>query len=290
LKAKEKELKQVNNDLKQLQKDKEFLTEEKKEAIRSRTRFELDLKDVEERLRSGKKKDKDASAALKKIQGEIDAASKTLEEIRPKFAAAQDEEQKLKARVMERERKVQELYTKMGRSAQFKTRAERDAWIKKEVQDLKKTIASKEREANELADTIAQLKEKIETENERIANREEGLQERRNALEATTKECNTKKEKRDEFHNRRRALWQEESELDKNLEAIREGIIRAERQLQSSMSKELSSGLAAVQKVVTGSYKQLKFPLLIPGLATNFISRIYRKESSWCLWSTYRAF
>jgi structural maintenance of chromosome 3 (chondroitin sulfate proteoglycan 6) len=47
-------------------------------------------------------------------------------------------------RLAERERRVTELYSKQGRGAQFKTKKERDDWIKKEVKQIASQIAQQQ--------------------------------------------------------------------------------------------------------------------------------------------------
>jgi structural maintenance of chromosome 3 (chondroitin sulfate proteoglycan 6) len=44
------------------------------------------------------------------------------------------------------ERKLQELYAKQGRKKQFKTKKERDEWIAKEIEEVKKAKEAKQKQ------------------------------------------------------------------------------------------------------------------------------------------------
>lgn len=56
---------------------------------------------------------------------------------------------------------VQTLYQKQGRSSQFKSRQDRDEWIKKEVEQLEKTETLKITTRKELEKQIQQLSEEL---------------------------------------------------------------------------------------------------------------------------------
>jgi len=43
-------------------------------------------------------------------------------------------------RILDGDRRVNELYSKQGRSARFSSKKDRDTWIKKQVKELKQTI------------------------------------------------------------------------------------------------------------------------------------------------------
>jgi structural maintenance of chromosome 3 (chondroitin sulfate proteoglycan 6) len=50
-------------------------------------------------------------------------------------------------RLADRTRRVNELYSKQGRSAQFKSKKERDAFLKSEVKQVDSQIAAKKEQA-----------------------------------------------------------------------------------------------------------------------------------------------
>lgn len=56
---------------------------------------------------------------------------------------------------------VQALYQKQGRSSQFKSRQDRDEWIKKEVEQLEKTETLKNTTCRELEEQIKNLSEEL---------------------------------------------------------------------------------------------------------------------------------
>ena len=48
----------------------------------------------------------------------------------------------LTCRIMEREKKLSLLYQKQGRATQFSSKADRDKWLQKEIDELERVLAS----------------------------------------------------------------------------------------------------------------------------------------------------
>lgn len=56
-------------------------------------------------------------------------------------------------RIAANERKLQELYAKQGRKKQFRTKKERDEWIKKELEEITKAKESKQKQVRQTIDS-----------------------------------------------------------------------------------------------------------------------------------------
>ena len=51
----------------------------------------------------------------------------------------------------------QALYAKQGRSSQFRNREERDAWLRKEIQEIDQTVTTQQQQVNDQNKLIINL-------------------------------------------------------------------------------------------------------------------------------------
>jgi predicted Holliday junction resolvase-like endonuclease len=56
-------------------------------------------------------------------------------------------------RIAANERKLQELYAKQGRKKQFRTKKERDEWIRKELEEVTKAKEAKQKQVRQMIDS-----------------------------------------------------------------------------------------------------------------------------------------
>ena len=64
-----------------------------------------------------------------------------MNEILPKYEGAVKQERDARAKVIDAERRINELYNKQGRKAQFASVAERDDWLESEIDSVKAALA-----------------------------------------------------------------------------------------------------------------------------------------------------
>lgn len=139
----EKSKKTLNNELSTLKKEKSTLDEEKGELIKEKARLELDVKDTESRIKREKESSKKLDKERKDLEKQIKETSSSLTSALPGFEAISAEEKKLNERLTDNNRRIGELYAKQGRSSQFATKKERDAWIKNEVKQIDSQLKAK---------------------------------------------------------------------------------------------------------------------------------------------------
>lgn len=66
-------------------------------------------------------------------------------------------ERTVNERIIDCERRLNDLYSKQGRSTRFSNKRERDAWIKKEIKQVENTINAQKQQIATLQDEINQL-------------------------------------------------------------------------------------------------------------------------------------
>eukprot|EP01102_Stenamoeba_stenopodia_P022756 TRINITY_DN9604_c0_g1_i1.p1 TRINITY_DN9604_c0_g1~~TRINITY_DN9604_c0_g1_i1.p1 ORF type:complete len:1215 (-),score=383.83 TRINITY_DN9604_c0_g1_i1:174-3818(-) len=250
LKKKEKKVKQLSLQLTQLSKEKEQLEKEKQDLVKRATGLGLNVQDATTKLSQNKHDRTQYENELKEIDRQIQNKTKELEDILPLFRDAQEDEKKLRTSIAEKERRINELYTKQGRGSRFSSKAERNKWIKSELQDLKRSIDAKATQVKNLSDELKKGRKTQEDLRKAIVDRTSGLEERRKVIENLSTKLAELKKDRDELSNQRKELWKTDSDLDTQIQGVKSDLQKYERLLASSMNRALSSGLQAVKRIV----------------------------------------
>lgn len=126
-------------------------------------------------------------------------------------------------RILDHERRVQELISKQGRAAQFSSVKERDAWIVEELKSLETTVKAKQKQADSLKAEIADLTDKTKAERKALDNRAENAEKHKKERDEMNETFNALKAKRNQASDRRKELWRQESELESEMNSQKEG-------------------------------------------------------------------
>jgi structural maintenance of chromosome 3 (chondroitin sulfate proteoglycan 6) len=243
------------------------LLEERKVLLQQQAKAKLDLQDKESDLKLTSTSKAGVTKQLREITAQVKSAHLKLAKLAKDFEAVSSDERNLAQEIGSVEGRLKDLLSRAGRQGQFKSAKERDSWIKKEIADIKMQIQRKEQQAQNLQQRILEFEHSREEDRKLIATRSKGLEERRKALEDASSDYEEKKSKRDEFNSKRkcvphfsfvlspvtyfqiRELWRDESEIDVSIQKHTELLRKAERRLQATMSKDLASGLATIDRL-----------------------------------------
>lgn len=154
----EETLKDLTKEVQGLIKEKEAVEKRRTETIKKHTELELDVKDLQEKISGNNRAKEDAMRQLGTLQREIQDSMDELEKIRPFYENQVIMEKEIAKGIMEREKQLSILYQKQGRATQFASKAARDKWLQKEIDDLNRVLSSnlvQVRNHNNLVEDIA---------------------------------------------------------------------------------------------------------------------------------------
>ncbi|KAL9266604.1 Structural maintenance of chromosomes protein 3-like protein [Drosera capensis] len=256
LKDSERESKKLTKDLQGLIKEKEVAEKNKKEAIKRKMQLELDCKDLKEKIEENNRAKDGATRQLKIVQQEIKNTVKELESIRPSYSKKLQDEELLTKGIMDREKKLSILYQKQGRATQFSSKAARDQWLQKEIDDLELVLATHLSQAFEfLASgliTETKILGEIEKLNAQKTNQDDHQKEiasMKSAIEQHNETFNINKKKRDSLQGERKLLWGKENALTSEIEALKSEVFKAEKNLDHATPGDVRRGLNSVRKI-----------------------------------------
>lgn len=251
--------------------DKRQLEDERKEHVRERAQIELDVKTLEvdqSHLKDARQKYK---RELESLTQQIQEKQEELGEINPNYSTKKEEELRIRQQLEEAEATRQRLYAKQGRNAQFRSKKERDDWLKKEVKEITVTITKRKPVRTELEKEIQDTTKNLAQTEADIAELREKLEGRGGAQDSMLNEISKAKESRNKLYDERKDLWREDSRISALLDSSRAERDRAEKTLSHAMDHATSRGLAAVRRYkerhnLTGLYGTLAELMEVPDM------------------------
>jgi structural maintenance of chromosome 3 (chondroitin sulfate proteoglycan 6) len=177
--------------------DKRQLEDEARDNARARAKLELDVA----ALREGREQAEQARAQhaheLRQVREAIRQREAELERLMPEFNALRDEEADVKAQLDEAEAERQRLYGKQGRNARFKSKKERDDWLRKEIEEANVALATRKAIRMQAADDVEKQTKAIEQLSNEVKELREQFDSRADSLRAVAEEVEKAKEERD---------------------------------------------------------------------------------------------
>ncbi|XP_013744005.1 structural maintenance of chromosomes protein 3 [Brassica napus] len=242
-------LKGLTKELQTLNKEKETVEARRTEAIKKKTKLELDENDFKERIAGNIQSKNDALEQLSMVEREMQDSLKELEAINPLYESQVDKEKQTTKRIMELEKKLSILYQKQGRSTQFSNKAARDKWLRKEIEDLKRVLDLNLNQEQKLQDEIFRLNADLTERDGHIKKCEVEIGELESHISKSHEQFNIKKRERDEEQRKRKEKWGEESELSSELEKLKTELERAKKNLDHATPGDVRRGLSSIKRI-----------------------------------------
>ncbi|KAL7753926.1 Structural maintenance of chromosomes protein 3 [Sorochytrium milnesiophthora] len=247
--TRQEQLREIKQNIELVQIDRQQLAAERERDLQLLAQLELELQDIESANSAEKGTEQSLKAQLSRLEKEIERHTRDLADVRPNYEAFATEEQQLRDQYEEAERERTTIFNKQGRSAQFSTQAERDAWLRGEIQQLDSAHRSNAQLAKE-------TKEELETDRHALQTVRDEMEALRSVLSHRSNEVNSQaaahqqaKEERDRLTDEKKTLWREEARLESLLQNTREELKKNERTLSSTMDKGTSMGLQAIKRI-----------------------------------------
>ncbi|KAG7568172.1 SMCs flexible hinge [Arabidopsis thaliana x Arabidopsis arenosa] len=248
-KSLDESLKELTKELQMLYKEKETVEVQQTEAIEKKTKLELDVKDFQDRITGNFQSKNDALEQLNTVERERQDSERELEAINPLYESYLDKEKQASKRINELEKQLSILYQKQGRATQFSSKAARDKWLRKEIEDLKRVLDSNMVQEHKLQDEILRLNTDLIERDEHIKKHEVKIGELESHISKSHELFNTKKRERDEEQRKRKEKWGEESQLSSEIDKLKTELERAKKNLDHATPGDVRRGLNSIRRI-----------------------------------------
>lgn len=223
--------------------------EQMNDLIREREEVRCSIDDLQAFEVDGKTKKKTLSVELDQIKKKMKEVQKKLDEITPEVEAKVKEERQMMQSLDASQARLEALYAKQGRTNKFKTKNERDNFLKQEIETTRHLQTSQQERVQDLiADVEAARQRMVELD----AQQEEvtaELDQHRKSLSKLTDERVALKTKSGSMTERQKELWREDGKLTSMVSNARQEKQNAERALSGVMDKDTANGLASVKRI-----------------------------------------
>ncbi|MCJ1424686.1 Structural maintenance of chromosomes protein 3 [Sticta canariensis] len=122
----------------------------KRGLVTQHVQAQVEASEAAERHENGQQTQENCTQELESLAGEVQAQEAAVQEAAGKLQAEEQRSRENAAEVERCKKRLQAIYEKQGRSAQYASGAERDAFVGKEVKALQKGLKPKERSLAEL--------------------------------------------------------------------------------------------------------------------------------------------
>ncbi|KAN0062775.1 Structural maintenance of chromosomes protein 3 [Thecaphora frezii] len=245
----EGELSSLKQRIEQQNLEKQQLEQERRELSKSLAQLESLLEDLEEagERREGRKDGIEQELAT--IRAEIESKQAELQTLTPEWERLGDETEELRESLEQTKARTSALYSKQGRSAQFRTQHERDDYLRKQIAELDRYVEAQRKRIEESTAERQADERRREDVARRIAEVEASIEGRKDLVRTLGEQWTAKRDRRDELTEQKKDLWKEDTRLASVAGFARDQLSSAQRNLASMMDKATAQGLAAVEAI-----------------------------------------
>ncbi|EFI27235.1 hypothetical protein CC1G_15063 [Coprinopsis cinerea okayama7 len=253
---------EAEHQLETLAQSKRDVQSELEDFVRKRTEVECVIADLQAGGVSSGSRRAELEEQMRVLEGRIAEKERELGELVPRWEEERGREVAEKRALDESTAKLNSLFAKQGRASKFRTKAERDAYLKQEIQSVKAYQAS---QGAALESCRAELEDLVKAQEEidvKIREEQTKIDDGRRRVKTLSDEVAEYKEKYTELSDKRKELWREDTKLDSLVGRAAEELRTAERSLAGMMDKDTGQGLRAVDSIaerynLTGVYGPL---------------------------------
>lgn len=249
LKALNDEIKSLTNQMDLLKIERRQLEEDRRESAKAQAKLELEVKKLSDGQSAADKAKQRHTSELQAVQKEMAEKNAELAKIVPGYTKAKEQEAEVKSELDTADATRQRLLSKQGRNAQFRSKAERDKWLKKEIDELNNTLATQKANRLDADEEVRAVQSEIQNLEKDISGLRERLEGWGGNRQALSEQVTNAKDALERLSDERKILRREDDKLESVTNTAQRELNRAEQDLSHSMDGATARGLATVRRL-----------------------------------------
>ncbi|KAI0081880.1 structural maintenance of chromosome protein 3 [Panus rudis PR-1116 ss-1] len=245
----ENSISQIRTNLTTLALTRQGIQSELTDLIRSRTELQCIVADLRNASERAGGKLQELQEELQTVQGQIAEKEQALAELRPEWEAHRAREIEEKKKLDEARAKLEALFSKRGRMDRFRTKADRDRYLRGEIASVQAYRQSQEQALIAAREELENARASLTDLEKRVEGVQETAKDGRARVKQLAEEIAQLKDQHAEMSERRKELWREETKLKSLVDNEADELRSAERVLASMMDKDTGSGLKSVDDI-----------------------------------------
>ncbi|KAK3634324.1 Structural maintenance of chromosomes protein 3 [Elasticomyces elasticus] len=244
------EISELHSQVKLLTEERAQLEDERKDAAKQKAKIELDVQNTIDNQTSAQEARTKHGDDLRTVQEQIAEREAELSQLLPEYTAKKEQERTLRQQITDAEGAINRLYAKQGRQNQFKTKRERDDYLRKEINEINISLATRKAVTMQAQEEIAEFETQIGQLEAEIADMRNRIENRGDDQQRISSDVQKAKEERDRLSDQRKELWREEAKLDSVIGNAKAELEKSESFLSRMMDQSTNRGLQAVRRIV----------------------------------------
>ncbi|KAL6310468.1 structural maintenance of chromosome protein 3 [Sparassis latifolia] len=242
-------IKQIKTNLTTLSLTRQGAQSERTELIRSRTELECTVADLRLAAERAGGKREELEAELANVQEQIAEKETTLAALMPEWEGHRARENEEKRKLDEARARLDALYSKRGRLNRFRSKGDRDRFLRGEIASMEEYRNSQAAALDDLRGDLNSARRALQEVEEKLEGGQERVEDGRRRARELGEQVARLKDEHAEHSEKRKELWREDAKLDNLVNHAADEVRAAERTLASMMDKDTGSGLRAVDRI-----------------------------------------
>ena len=223
------------------------------DLIRSRTELECTLEDLRLAAERAGGRRESLEAELASVETQINQKEHDLASLIPQWDRVRGAESNERQQLDEARARLEALYAKRGRLDKFRTKTERDRYLRGEIAGMEQFRRNQATALTNLEQELARAQQSLGEVNEGIDAIQAKAEDGRNQVRELGEKIAKLKDEQAEKTERRKELWREDSKLESMVTHAADELRGAERTLASMMDKA-SRFYALVKPLVDNAF------------------------------------
>jgi structural maintenance of chromosome 3 (chondroitin sulfate proteoglycan 6) len=251
------ELRQAEKSVKALQARVHTLTQDRDEVRDSRAsllqqvaQIRLELEDARSRVSEDKSDQDNRAKQLKECEKKLSDAEKKLTVLEKKVSECKKVEEQSIQELRVSQTRLDELLQREARAAQFESKKKRDEWLKKQIKSMSVVVAEHNQQLGNVEAEVKKSTQSLTQITKKVGVAQKEFDKHRKIVEQASEAFSQARSLRDTDANKRKELWRKDEDIRVAKVESEKSLAKAEKSLQSTISRDLATGLAAVRKMV----------------------------------------
>ncbi|CAD5211976.1 unnamed protein product [Bursaphelenchus okinawaensis] len=243
-------IKRLESQFKGVKDQRDALMSEQQDLLTKKARLELTIKDLQEEIDRERNGRNTSEQDLKKLKSEIQKKQDELELLEPEYKTLVEEETRLMTDIKINEQKVSELNAKLGQKDVFQSAAERDKFLKTDINKNETQINLINEQVKNIMEALEEDEVEVNALNEMALACERELREKLSEIERVSQQLAEKRRAVDRLSGRLKdAQFHENAAIDELTQAQKD-IENSEDVLMSLAPKNMQNGIRSINLVL----------------------------------------
>lgn len=244
----ESEVNQRKSDLEILRQDRIQYEGERKAATLEKAKIELDLNALQDSQSSAQQTRSRRDAQIKNLKQQIRARQTELEQLLPQFDAKKEEEEAVRAQLLDAEGQYKRLQDKQGRTAHYSNKRERDTALRAQIEETNGDLSRRKAVLMQTNEEISELQKDIERIESEITELRQAIDNEGDAAVNLAAQLEKARDAKKAILDKQTSLWRDQNRLSSQLGNVQKDLHMAEQTFSRLLDHGTSRGLESLRR------------------------------------------